>query len=117
MSDLKLNSDQPAFVLIHGAWHDHHTWDKVVPILAQNGFGSIAIDLPGAGKHAKWPTSYSAEPFDLEAFKTEPSPNIATQAERNSAVIDAIQHAKEIGNSKVVLVGHSLGGLTLNQIW
>ena len=112
-----MQKNNPAFVLIHGAWHDHHTWDKVVPILAEKGFAAVALDLPGAGKNAKWPESYSAKPFDIEAFKTEPSPNnTTTQAERNTAVIDAIQQANALGNGQVVLVGHSLGGLTLNQV-
>ena len=85
--------------------------------MSKNGYASLAIDLPGAGKRAKFPHSFSAEPFDLAAFSTEPSPNNGpTQSERTEAVISAIREAKALGHGSVVLVGHSLGGLTLNQV-
>lgn len=55
-------SQNPAFVLIHGAWHNHHTWHKVVPLLAARGYASVAIDLPGAGANAAVPTSFKQRP-------------------------------------------------------
>lgn len=107
----------PAFVFIHGAWHNHHTWDLVVPLLAEKGYASIAIDLPGAGKQALIPNSYKQTPIDTKAFASEPSPNNqVTQADRNKAVLTAIQQAATKGDGRVILVGHSLGGLTLNPV-
>lgn len=109
--------ENPAFVFIHGAWHNHHTWDKVVPLLADRGYASVAIDLPGAGTHAARPRSFAQRPLDAAAFATEPSPNAAvTQTQRNDAAMLAVHEAVRKGNGKVVLVGHSLGGVTVSQL-
>lgn len=109
--------ETPAFVFIHGAWHNHHTWDKVVAVLADRGYASVAIDLPGAGANAARPRSFAERPLDASAFATEPSPNAGvTQTQRNDAAMLAIREAARKGNGKVVLVGHSLGGLTVSQV-
>ena len=109
--------NNPAFVFIHGAWHNHHTWDKVVSRLAERGYASVAIDLPGAGANAAIPLSFNQRPLDPAAFGSEPSPNAGvSQSERNEAALAAVREARERGNGQVVLVGHSLGGLTLNQL-
>lgn len=106
-----------SFVLIHGAWHDHHTWDFVVPVLENAGHLVTALDLPGAGVNAKYPSSYLRRPFDLEAFTAEHSPNAnVTQNERTDAVIAAVRKLNEKSSSKAVLVGHSLGGLTVSHV-
>ena len=110
-------SQNPAFVFIHGAWHNHHTWDKVIAGLAERGYASVAIDLPGAGVNAARPASFEQRPLDAAAFASEPSPNAGvSQAQRNEAAIAAVKEAAAKGNGKVVLVGHSLGGLTVNQL-
>jgi pimeloyl-ACP methyl ester carboxylesterase len=110
-------ADRAAFVFVHGAWHGAATWDEVVRELANRGHGAIAIDLPGAGANAAVPRSFHERPLDLAAFTTEPSPNAAvTQEERTTAVIDAVRRAAEIGNGDVVLVGHSLGGVTVSEV-
>jgi pimeloyl-ACP methyl ester carboxylesterase len=107
----------PAFVFIHGAWHNHHTWDRVIPLLQERGYASVAIDLPGAGAHAAIPATFERRPLDAAAFAIEPSPNAdVTQAQRNAAVRAAIDEVADRGNGKVVLVGHSLGGLTVSQL-
>jgi pimeloyl-ACP methyl ester carboxylesterase len=109
--------NNPAFVFIHGAWHNHHTWDKVVSRLAGRGYASVAIDLPGAGANAAVPASFNQRPLDPAAFGSEPSPNAGvSQSQRNEAALAAVREAGERGNGQVVLVGHSLGGLTLNQL-
>jgi pimeloyl-ACP methyl ester carboxylesterase len=111
------NSSNPAFVLIHGAWHNRHTWDKVIPLLAEQGYAALAIDLPGAGDHAKAPDSFFERPLDQVAFAEEISPNAGvTQEERNQATLDAIHEATTMGNGRVILVGHSLGGITLSPV-
>ncbi|KAF1073488.1 alpha/beta fold hydrolase [Halodesulfovibrio sp. MK-HDV] len=105
------------FVLIHGAWHDHHAWDFVVPFLEDAGYLATALDLPGAGATAKYPSSYLRRPFDLEAFTAEHSPNAnVTQEERTDAVITAVRELNARSSSKAVLVGHSLGGLTVSHV-
>ena len=112
-----MSTDKPAFVFVHGAWHGARSWHKVIPELEAAGHHCIAIDLPGAGSNAAEPASFAATPFDPLAFAVEPSPNAGvTQGERTQAVIEAIEGAAAFGNGKVVLVGHSLGGITLSPV-
>lgn len=105
------------FVFIHGAWHDHHAWSAVLPLLEASGAKARAVDLPGAGVTAPAPAAYAARPLDLEAFRTEPSP-IAhiTQADRTDAVIAAVRALNAQTGAKPVLVGHSLGGVTVSNV-
>jgi len=110
-------SDRPAFVLIHGSWHGAWTWSEMTPLLAKAGYASIAIDLPGAGARARIPQSFLKRPLDKAAFATETSPVAGvTQEDRTKAAIDAVDHAAGLGNGKVVLVGHSWGGLTVSHV-
>lgn len=112
-----MSKDKPAFVFIHGAWHGARSWDKVVPLLEATGHACIAIDLPGSGANAAQPVSFTARPFDAAAFSQEPSPNAGvTQDERSKAAIAAVEAAVSRGNGKVVLVGHSLGGITVSPV-
>jgi len=112
MTDVK---DNAAFALIHGAWHSHKTWSELTPELNKRGHAVVAIDLPGAGANAASPESFSQQPVDPAAFGTEPSPNAGvTQDERTAAAVAAVREAAAQGNGQVVLVGHSLGGLTIS---
>lgn len=112
-----MSTDKPAFVFIHGAWHGAKSWDKVTPALEAAGHHCIAIDLPGSGRNAASPASFTQRPFDPAAFATEPSPNAGvTQEERTNAAIDAVKAAASRGNGKVVLAGHSLGGITVSPV-
>ena len=65
----------PAFVFVHGAWHDAATWRLVTPLLEARGYVARALDLPGAGRNAKAPRSYGRRPLDPAAFAIERSPN------------------------------------------
>jgi pimeloyl-ACP methyl ester carboxylesterase len=106
-----------AFVLVHGGWHDHSTWDKVVPILDAQGFAALTLDLPGAGTHAIAPKSLTRRPFDPAAFATERSLVAGvTQEERTRAVVDLVKEAASLSHGKVILVGHSAGGLTISAV-
>lgn len=110
-------SENATFVFVHGAHHDGGTWDDLVPELEARGHGAVTLDLPGAGVNAAEPESLHVRPLDPVAFGTEPSPNAGvTQDERNTAVIEAVHAAAEMGNGDVVLVGHSLGGLTTSAV-
>jgi len=112
-----MTEGKPAFVFIHGAWHGARSWDKVMPPLEAACHHCVALDLPGAGPNAKSPASFTAKPFDPAAFGTEPSPNAGvTQDERTGAVIAAVKAAARRGNGKVVLAGHSLGGITVSPV-
>lgn len=104
-------------VLIHGAWHDHHTWDSLVPLLEDKGIVAKAIDLPGAGADAPRPSSFNVRPLDHATFGTEPSPNAGvTQNERTEAAIDAVRAVNAETGGKALVLGHSLGGLTVSHV-
>ncbi|MCT4536452.1 alpha/beta fold hydrolase [Halodesulfovibrio sp.] len=106
-----------SFILIHGAWHDHHSWDFIVPLLEEVGHYATGIDLPGAGELAQSPVSYFENPVELDAFAVQVSPNaFVTQEERNKAVIDLVRECYAEEDKKVILVGHSLGGITVSAV-
>lgn len=110
-------SDRPAFVLIHGSWHGAWTWNEMTPLLAKAGCASIAIDLPGAGTRTRFPKSFLKRPLDKAAFATEKSPVAGvTQADRTAAAVAAVNAAAGLGNGKVVVVGHSWGGITTSHV-
>ena len=112
-----MSATKTAFVLVHGAWHDHSTWDRVTPWLEAAGFAALTLDLPGAGVNAIAPTSLGRRPFDPAAFAAERSPVAGvTQAERTRAVVDLVREAAPRGNGKVILVGHSAGGMTISAV-
>lgn len=102
---------RPAFVFVHGYWHNSASWAQVIPALKARGYAAHALDLPGAGANAKLPRSFLDR--DATAFASEPSPNASvTQEERTRAVIDVIEAAGQ----PVVLVGHSMGGATISDV-
>ncbi|RDL49227.1 hypothetical protein BLJAPNOD_00324 [Ensifer sp. M14] len=105
------------FVLVHGGWHDRSTWNKVTPILDANGFSALTLDLPGAGVNAIAPPSLGLFPFDPATFATEPSPSAGmTQLERTEAVVELVEEAAALSGGKVILVGHSAGGMTVSAV-
>jgi pimeloyl-ACP methyl ester carboxylesterase len=77
------------FVLVHGGAHGPWCWDKLVPFLDHP---AVAVELPGRAA-APGPPSL---PLRL--------------ADYSNAVADGVDAA---GFDEIVLVGHSLGGLTL----
>jgi len=38
--------NKPTIVLVHGAWADGSSWNKVIPILEKNGYRTIAVQNP-----------------------------------------------------------------------
>lgn len=112
-----MSAFKAAFVLVHGGWHNHSVWDRVTPILKANGFAALTIDLPGAGVNAIAPTSLRCSPFDLAAFATERSPIAGvTQEQRTQAVVALVKEAASLSDGKVILVGHSAGGMTISAV-
>jgi alpha-beta hydrolase superfamily lysophospholipase len=86
-----MSKTQPAFVFVHRAWHKAATWRQVMPRLEARGFVARALDLPGAGVHARAPKIYGERPLNLAAFAAEPSPNAAVkQDERTHTVVSLI---------------------------
>ena len=80
------------YVLIHGAWHGSWCWNKVIPLLEKEGHKVIAPDLPGHGKD-----------------KT-PIQDITLQTYANR-----ICHILDEQSDRVILVGHSMGGIAVTQ--
>jgi pimeloyl-ACP methyl ester carboxylesterase len=106
-----------AFVLVHGGWHNHSTWNKVTPLLEAEGHKVLTLDLPGAGANTVPPKSLGARPFDLAAFAAEPSPIAGiTLDERVRAVVALVRQGASLGNGQVILVGHSAGGITVSAV-
>jgi len=108
---------KPAFVLVHGGWHNKSTWNKVAPLLEEQGFSVLSLDLPGAGVHAIAPSSVHTQPFDSAAFAAEPSASAGiTQVQRTQAVVDLVRQAALSCDGQIILVGHSAGGMTVSAV-
>ncbi|MGQ7274857.1 alpha/beta fold hydrolase [Marinobacter sp. V034] len=84
---------KPTLILIHGAWAGSWGWHKLQPLLAASAIPSIAIDLPGNGV-------------------TEGAPGEICLKGYVEYVIQEIESVQ----GKVVLVGHSGGGVTATQV-
>jgi pimeloyl-ACP methyl ester carboxylesterase len=112
-----MSEPKAVFVLVHGGWHNRSAWDKVTPILKAKGFASLTLDLPGAGVNAIAPTSLGRRPFDPAAFAAERSPIAGlAQEERTQAVVALVKEAASCNDGKVILVGHSAGGITISAV-
>ena len=106
---------KPTFVLIHGAWHGAWCWSEVVRRLGAKGFSAVALDLPGHGLAARFPSSYTSQ--DLAAMSTEISPLAALSTnDYRDAVIKVLKGLVEAGTGPIILVGHSLGGATITAV-
>lgn len=107
----------PTIVLVHGSLHGAFCWTRVTPFLIEAGFKVLAIDLPGCGLNGRFPQSFYARPFDPGAYGAELSP-VATLTLRDYAdyVGDIVDRLYASDKAPVVLVGHSLGGITLNAV-
>ncbi|MFD2444942.1 alpha/beta fold hydrolase [Bacillus sp. CGMCC 1.16607] len=81
------------FVLVHGAFSGAWCWEKVAPRLEELGHRVIAVDLPSHGK-------------DMT------SPSVVTMQHYTEYVKKLLENELE----KVILVGHSLGGLVISQV-
>lgn len=111
------DAGRPTFVFVHGAWHGGWCWSEVVRLLAEQGYGSVALDLPGHGVTARFPTSYTHKPQDTAALATEVSPLAAlTLNDYRDHALKAIRGLVAAGSGPVILVGHSLGGATLSAV-
>jgi pimeloyl-ACP methyl ester carboxylesterase len=73
------------FALVHGAWHGAWCWRRLIPELEDRGHGVIAMDLPSDDPAAMFDDYADVVAGELEAR----------------------------GGDDVVVVGHSLAGLTI----
>ena len=86
------NGDMANYVLVHGSAHGSWCWDKIVPLLRDQGHTVTAVDLPGNG-HDDTPLA---------------EVTLETYAEYLCGVLDA-------QDAPSVLVGHSLGGISISR--
>ncbi len=87
-----------SFVLVHGAMHGAWCWDRVVPLLARDPrvAGVCAVDLPGHG------------------LRREIKPSEAISL---TDYVDAVVADIEAASlTDIILVGHSLAGITLPHV-
>lgn len=80
------------YILVHGAWQGEWVWELVKPKLESFGHKVVTLDLPGSGKDM---TPLQDVTLDLYVDK----------------VVDVINQQ----NEKVILVGHSMGGIVITQ--
>jgi pimeloyl-ACP methyl ester carboxylesterase len=85
-------SSDKTYILIHGAGHGAWCWKKIVPVLEAKGYKAITLDLPSHGNDT---AQLAQVTLDDDAKK----------------VADA---ANAVGG-KVILVGHSSGGVVISQ--
>ncbi|TJZ57316.1 alpha/beta hydrolase [Streptomyces piniterrae] len=108
------HSSTPTFVLVHGASSNSFGWSPVLAELALRGHRAAAVDLPGHGFGGHFPVSYQA-PQDLAGLRTERSPlGKVTLADFAEHVVGVVRRAHR--NGPVILVGQSMGGVTLNAV-
>lgn len=105
------------FVLVHGAWHGAWCYERIIPMLAARGHFSMASDLPAHGRNARFPASYFVRPLNQEAWAKEISPVAATTLEDNTdSIIRTIDAVRALGFEKVILLGHSMGGVSITKV-
>ncbi|GAA4920015.1 alpha/beta hydrolase family protein [Stackebrandtia albiflava] len=102
------------FVLVHGSGSNSFMWAPIQRELALRGHRTFAVDLPGHGFDAQYPTAYQA-PQDLDTWATEPSTLAGVTLQDNvDMVTDVVRRVAAHG--PVVLVGASLGGTTITGV-
>lgn len=79
------------YVLVHGAWHGAWCWSKVIPELETLGHRTITFDLPGHGD--------------------DPTPRRTVTLKSYAA---CIVKTLDMINEKVILMGHSMGGMAIS---
>jgi pimeloyl-ACP methyl ester carboxylesterase len=79
-------------ILVHGAGHGAWCWTKIIPILNDQKINAVAIDLPSHGNDTS---------------------KLFTQTLMDDA--EAVKKAANAVEGKVILVGHSSGGVVIAQ--
>jgi len=81
------------YVLVHGAWQAPYVWDSVKTLLVNEGNNVTVVELPGHGSDQTDPSKIT---MDLYA----------------TTVLNAMSQI----SGKVILVGHSLGGMIISSV-
>ena len=109
---------RPLLLLVHGSVHSSFCWARVTPYLVEAGYRVLAIDLPGTGLNKPvFPVSAFARPFVEASYATEATASAAvTLEDYRRSVADLVDRLSAANQGPIILVGHSLGGLTLNAV-
>lgn len=81
------------YVLVHGAWQAPYVWDAVKTTLINEGNNVTVVELPGHGDDQTPPSTIT-----LNLYR------------------DKVLSAMSNINGKVILVGHSLGGMVISAV-
>ena len=112
------NPDAKIFVLVHGGAHGAWAFERLTSLLVQEGHHVVARDLPGHGLGARFPRSYATSPLNPQEFATEPSPiaHVTLRDYRDQVTGTVRRLAESMPRRQIVLLGHSMAGLVLNQV-
>jgi pimeloyl-ACP methyl ester carboxylesterase len=88
-----LTATSQTYILVHGAWQAPYVWDAVKTDLTNKGNKVIIVELPGHG--ADNTPTYT---LSIDIYRDK--------------VIEAIATV----NEKVILVGHSMGGMVITAV-
>ncbi len=86
-------STSKTFVLVHGAWQAAYVWDSVKAQLEKNGQKVVVVELPAHGNDTT-------------------SPAVVNMTVYRDKVISAMSKI----TGKVILVGHSMGGVVVTEV-
>ena len=81
------------FVIVPGAWSAPYAWDNVKASLEKNGNKVVVVQLPGHGSDQTPPQNLTIDVYRDKVIST----------------IDSV-------GGKVILVGHSLGGVIISEV-
>lgn len=100
-------------MLVHGTHSAGAFWMPIARELTLRGHRAVMVDQPRHGAEAFVPESYQRQ--DLDAMAVEPSPLKGLGLDDYEArVTGAVRRAAH--NGPVVLVGHSLGGVSVSRV-
>ncbi|WP_030667391.1 alpha/beta hydrolase [Streptomyces sp. NRRL B-1347] len=107
---------EQTYVLVHGTNSAGAFWAPIARELTLRGHRVVAVDQPYHGAEAYLPASYQSQ--DLAALATEPTPlgrlGLDDFERRVTGVVR--RAARGARDGKVVLVGHSMGGVSVNRV-
>lgn len=92
-SDDDSDTSPKNYVLVHGAWQAPYVWEMVKTNLEAKGNHVTVVELPSHGDD-------------------QTSPQQASLQSYTEKVVEAISHI----DGKVILVGHSLGGMVISSV-
>jgi pimeloyl-ACP methyl ester carboxylesterase len=95
VSDARAQSrEKPTILMVHGSWHWGGCFQKIANLLAAKGYPALTPDLTSHG--------FDPAPYD----------SIANMEQYAAPVEEILQKAQ----APIVLVGHSMGGVTLSYL-